>query len=53
MNRQRILLVEDHEETRTLLRRILSLCGWKVAEAATVADGLNRLDPHRIAWSST
>ncbi len=45
MNRQRMLLVEDHEETRTLLRRILSLCGWDVAEAATVADGLTQLDP--------
>lgn len=45
MKRQRILLVEDHEETRTLLRRMLSLCGWKVAEAATVAEGLDRLDP--------
>jgi DNA-binding response OmpR family regulator len=45
MNRQQMLLVEDHEETRTLLRRILSLCGWQVAEAATVAEGLDRLDP--------
>jgi CheY-like chemotaxis protein len=45
MNRQRMLLVEDHEETRTVLRRMLSLCGWKVAEAATVAEGLDRLDP--------
>jgi CheY-like chemotaxis protein len=45
MNRQQMLLVEDHEETRTLLRRIVSLCGWQVAEAATVAEGLDRLDP--------
>jgi DNA-binding NarL/FixJ family response regulator len=45
MKRQRILLVEDHEGTRTLLRRMLSLCGWKVTEAATVAEGLDRLDP--------
>src|SRR4051794_38775315 len=39
----RMLLVEDHPETRTLLRRILSLCGWNVVEAATVAEGLAQL----------
>jgi len=39
----RMLLVEDHSETRTLLRRILSLCGWNVIEAATVAEGLAQL----------
>jgi hypothetical protein len=29
MNRHQMLLVEDHEETRTLLRKILSLCGGR------------------------
>jgi len=42
---RRMLLVEDHEATRTLLRRILVLCGWEVCEAGTVAEGLAQLDP--------
>jgi len=41
----RLLLVEDHEDTRHLLRRMLTLCGWEVVEAATIAEGLARLDP--------
>jgi CheY-like chemotaxis protein len=44
-HRRRLLLVDDHTETRTLLRRMLALCGWDVTEAATVAEGLARLDP--------
>jgi CheY-like chemotaxis protein len=42
-HRHRMLLVEDDLQTRTLLRRILALCGWEVVEAATVAEGLARL----------
>jgi len=42
---QRMLLVEDNEQTRTLLRRMLTLCGWEVSEAGTVAEGLAQLDP--------
>jgi DNA-binding NarL/FixJ family response regulator len=43
----RMLLVEDHAGTRTLLRRMLALClpGWEIDEAATLAEGLARLDP--------
>ena len=43
----RLLLVEDHEATRHILRRILALTltGWNVAEAATVEEGLAQLDP--------
>jgi two-component system KDP operon response regulator KdpE len=41
----RMLLVEDHPATRNLLRRILSLCGWDVIEAATLSEGLAQLDP--------
>ena len=44
-HRHRLLLVEDHPETRQTLRRMLRLCGWDVAEAATVAEGMDRLDP--------
>jgi CheY-like chemotaxis protein len=43
--KQRMLLVEDHHETRALLRRMLTLCGWDVVEAATTAEGLDRLEP--------
>jgi DNA-binding NarL/FixJ family response regulator len=43
----RILLVEDHAETRHMLRRILALTltDWEVTEAATVEEGLAQLDP--------
>src|SRR3954447_8287530 len=47
MDRHRMLIVEDHQETRTLLRRILALTltGWDVVEATTVEEGLAQLDP--------
>src|SRR5438128_1598387 len=38
MNDQRrrvVLLVDDHQASRELLRRILALSGWQVLEAAT------------------
>ena len=44
-HRQRMLLVEDHKETRTLLRRMLTRHGWEVSEAGTIAEGLAQLDP--------
>jgi len=40
----RILLVEDHDTTRRVLARLLSLNGWEVRTAATVAEGLDLLD---------
>src|SRR6187549_996414 len=43
--RHRMLLVEDHPETRTLLRRMLTLCGWQVTEAVSLSEGYERLDP--------
>ena len=47
MDRHRMLIVEDHQETRTLLRRILALTltGWEVVEATTVEEGLAQLVP--------
>jgi DNA-binding response OmpR family regulator len=48
MKRQRrgvVLLVDDDQASRQLLRRILALGGWEVLEAATVAEGLAQLDP--------
>jgi DNA-binding response OmpR family regulator len=41
----RMLLVEDDSDTRHLLRRILSLCGWEVLEAASISEAMARLDP--------
>src|SRR4051812_48206987 len=43
--RQRMLLVEDDPETRTLLRRILTLCGWEVIEASSLTEGFEKIDP--------
>jgi len=40
-----MLVVEDDRTTRDLLRAIFTRKGWKVAVAATVADGLAKLDP--------
>src|SRR3954454_4611615 len=47
MDRPRMLIIEDHQETRTFLRRILALTltGWDVVEATTVEEGLAQLDP--------
>src|SRR3954447_16985431 len=44
-SRPRLLLVEDHQPTRDLLRRMLTLCGWEVLQAATLAEALSLLDP--------
>lgn len=39
-----MLLVEDHLGTRKVLRSFLASRGWEVVEAATIAEGLTRLD---------
>ncbi len=46
MDRQRsaVLLVEDHDTTRHILARLLSLKGWNVQTASTVGEGLALLD---------
>ena len=46
MDRQQhaIVLVEDHDTTRRVLARLLSLKGWQVRTAATVAEGLDLLE---------
>jgi CheY-like chemotaxis protein len=38
-----VLLVEDHNATRNVLARLLSLRGYDVRMAATVAEGIDRL----------
>jgi CheY-like chemotaxis protein len=40
-----MLIVDDHGPTRTVLGRILSLRGWEVAEAGTVAEALALFQP--------
>jgi DNA-binding NtrC family response regulator len=39
-----LLLVEDHEGTRNVLRSIFTRRGWSVLTASTVAEGLALLD---------
>ena len=45
MDKHRVLIVEDHKGTRSALRSIFSRKGWQVTQAATVAEGLDLLDP--------
>ena len=40
MNTKHILIVEDHEPTRNILRRLFNRRGWQVTAAGTVAEGL-------------
>jgi DNA-binding response OmpR family regulator len=39
-----MLLVEDHSPTRRAIQRVFTRRGWDVTEAATIAEGLARLD---------
>lgn len=41
--RRLLLIVEDHDATRSALRRAFTRKGWAVAEAATVAEGIDRI----------
>lgn len=45
MGLPRVLVVDDDSYTRDALHRLLSGRGWEVSLAATVAEGLERLDP--------
>jgi two-component system, OmpR family, KDP operon response regulator KdpE len=36
----RLLIVEDHDSTRTALEKIFAHIGWHVSSAATLAEGL-------------
>lgn len=44
----RILLVEDHQDTRQLLTRLLTRWGFDVAPADNLESGLNRLESEPI-----
>ena len=43
-----ILLVEDHNDTRTVLSKLLSHCGYDVAAAENVRDALSLLHNFRF-----
>ena len=43
-----ILLIEDHEDSRSVLANLLTHCGHEVATAANLADGLHLLDNLRF-----
>jgi CheY-like chemotaxis protein len=40
MSTHRVLIVEDHEPTRNILRMIFQRKGWSTLAAGTVAEGL-------------
>jgi two-component system cell cycle response regulator DivK len=44
---RRILLVEDHEENRRLLRDLLSTVGYELIEATTGEEGVTMAETHR------
>jgi CheY-like chemotaxis protein len=44
----RVLLLEDHEETRVLLERFVTRCGYDVLSAGTLKNGLNLLQAHQF-----
>lgn len=41
--RERVLLVEDHEDTRNAMRRLLQRWGYNVETASTVAEALGKV----------
>src|SRR3954470_3877452 len=45
MDKNRVLIVEDPKGTRSALRSLFSRKGWHVTQAATVAEGLDLLNP--------
>ena len=40
MTAARILVIEDHEDNRRIVRDLLTSCGYDIVEAATGADGV-------------
>ncbi len=43
-----ILLVEDHEDTRQVLSRFFSRCGFDVSSASTLREGLQLLETNHL-----
>jgi CheY-like chemotaxis protein len=44
-----VLIVDDDPDFRVLAGRLLEAAGFRVIEADTVADGLSRLRPEKVA----
>ena len=44
---RRILLIEDHEDNRRIVRDLLTPAGYEVIEALTGEDGVTMADSHR------
>ena len=44
---RRILLIEDHEDNRRIVRDLLTPAGYEVVEAVTGEDGVSMADSHR------
>ena len=44
-----VLIVEDHDDSRNMLARLLGRYGYQICTAATVAEGLARLDGQHCA----
>ena len=44
---RRILLIEDHEDNRRIVRDLLTPAGYEVIEALTGEDGVSMADSHR------
>ncbi len=42
---RRVLVVEDDRVSRKALRRLFAARGWDVAEASTLSEGFQALDP--------
>lgn len=47
MCKKRILVVEDHEDNRRILRDLLGSCGFEMLEAMTGIDGVTMAARHR------
>jgi CheY-like chemotaxis protein len=45
----KILLVEDHDDIRAVMAKLLSRLGYTVVEASTVAEGIACVDGQAIA----
>jgi two-component system cell cycle response regulator DivK len=46
---KRILVVEDHEDNRKILRDLLTSAGYEIVEALTAGEGVAAAEAHRPA----
>jgi len=53
MSREVILIIEDHDRNRTLVREVLEGTGYRTVEAETAEDGLRlarEANPRSSSW---